>query len=287
MKELVTESVAANFFAVAWNKLDAGIIKELLSEDVEYVLVSKNQSLKGRKDLLNYLQRNMNRIKKAPIEYEIFAEIAETMDDRQCVLLAQGNVDKIINAVFFTVEKGKITKIEIDKYDPEVVVWRSGTYPGTEDELNDNEYIENKPKLVSSDLDEELKVEKENDDIDIQVIKEKFMEKNPKFKKKKGKIVWLAALFGFLLPGLGLFYVSLKHGIYNLITVMLVTTIYSVYLSSMVLNNVQANTLEMPVHQPSIGVGLFLSASVFGLLIRIGSALWGYLAAKSINESYL
>ena len=62
MSELVTESVAANFYAVAWNKLDAGIIKELLHEDVEYILTKNNQSLKGKKDLLAYLQRNMNKI---------------------------------------------------------------------------------------------------------------------------------------------------------------------------------------------------------------------------------
>ena len=67
MAELVTESVAANFYAVAWNKLDVGIIKELLDENVEYILKKNNQSLKGRKDLLIYLQKNMNRIKKAPI----------------------------------------------------------------------------------------------------------------------------------------------------------------------------------------------------------------------------
>jgi len=64
MAEFITESVAANFYAVAWNKLDVGIIKELLDENVEYILKKNNQSLKGRKDLLIYLQKNMNRIKK-------------------------------------------------------------------------------------------------------------------------------------------------------------------------------------------------------------------------------
>ncbi len=289
MAELVTESVAANFYAVAWNKLDVGIIKELLDENVEYILKKNNQSLKGRKDLLIYLQKNMNRIKKAPIQYEIYAEIAETFDDKQCVLLAQGDVDKIKNAVFFTVEKGKITKIIVDKYDPEVVVWRSGNYPGTEDQLASNEYVENKPKLVSSFTDEE-NFQEENqteEEIDIKEIKEKFLETHPEYNKKKKnyKNPILAAVLGFLLPGFGLFYVSLKHGFYNLISVFTVSLIYFMLIVNTVSSKMaDPSFINSPNwHHTSSFSGLFLGMSIFGILMRIGSAAWGYFAAKSQN----
>ncbi len=289
-KELVTESVAANFYAVAWNKLDSGIIKELLSEDVEYVLKSKNQSLKGRKDILSYLQRNMNRIKKAPIEYEIYAEIGETIDDRPCVLLAQGNVDKIINAVFFMIEKGKITKIEVDKYDPEVVVWRSGNYPGTEDEMNDNTYVENKPKLVSDYDSEETEENKDEENIDFDVIKEKFLESNPKFRKKGEKKVWLATLLGFFFPGLGLFYISVKQGIFNLIAVISIWVIYKSIAAATIINSVKMNVATGYPNvavRPHMPIGIIVGFFIVGFIVSVGSAIWGYLAAKYINESYI
>lgn len=281
MANLITESVAANFYAVAWNKLDAMVLKELLDNDVEYIVKKSGNSMKGRNDLLKYLQKNMNKIKKAPIEYEIYAETGETSDDKECTLLAQGNIDKIINAVYFTLSRGKIIKIEVDKYDPEVVVWRSGNYPGTESNIDDNEYVEKRPHLVEEYDVKPIKKRTNEDNkanVDIDLIKDKFFDANPKFRNRKEKNVILAIVLGFLLPGIGLFYISIKQGIYNLFVVIAIPIIYTTIITS----NVMGSNLPVVSHPSAFS---FLGLSVIGISMRIGSALWAYFVAKYKNDN--
>ena len=51
----VTKSVAANFYAAAWNKLDASVIKEILDKDVVYYVKKKDKSLSKKTQVWNTL----------------------------------------------------------------------------------------------------------------------------------------------------------------------------------------------------------------------------------------
>ncbi len=76
----------------------------------------------------------MNRVKSAGADYKVFAEIGITEDEHPCVLLAQKYMENIHTLVLFTVEWGKIARIDLCKDDPHpTTAKRTGEYPGYED----------------------------------------------------------------------------------------------------------------------------------------------------------
>lgn len=211
----VTKSVAANFYAAAWNKLDASVIKEILDKDVVYYVKKKDKSLSKKTQVLTYLQKNMKKIERASMEYAIYAEIAEDFDDEPCVLLAQGNEDNIINIIKFDIEDKKVTKIKVLPYDVDPdTIWRTGNYPGSSDSIYDNEV-----KRPNRFADETAKKNQDDEPVySMDDIKEKFSQTNPdRAKKYKEKSIILAVLLAFFLSGFGLFYVNILHGIINLV----------------------------------------------------------------------
>jgi hypothetical protein len=104
-------------------------------------------------------------------------------------------------------------------------------------------------------------------------------------KKQKNPIV--AALLGFFFPGLCLFYISVKQGLYNLgvvffvSAIMISTVLHSVYAN---MPNPNPNAISNYHSNPHLGMGSFFLVFILGFIISIGSAIWGYLAAKYYNE---
>ena len=141
------ERQAADFFAMSWNRSDSSILSTMLADEVEYISRKSGKTIKGKSQLIEYLQRNMSRIKKAGDAYRVFAEIGITEDQHPCVLLAQKYKENIHTLVLFTIEWSKITKIYLCKDDPHpTTATRTGEYPGFEDYDDDFEhYYDNDP----------------------------------------------------------------------------------------------------------------------------------------------
>jgi hypothetical protein len=141
------EKTGAELFAMAWNRLDSSILASIIADDLEYTSRKTGKKIKGKSEVIDYLQKMMNRVKSGGDDYKVFAEIGITQDGNPCVLLAQKYMDNIHTLVLFTVEWGKISRIDLCKDDPHpTTAKRTGDYSGFEDYDDDFEhYYDNDP----------------------------------------------------------------------------------------------------------------------------------------------
>ncbi len=133
-EKLEIEKVAAELFATAWNKLDSSYLKHVLADKAIYLSRKTRKKIEGKQKIMDYLQNNMNKIKKAGKEYTVFAEMGTIFDNNNCVLLSQKNKENIHTLVLFTIEWDRVTQIDICANDPHPTeATRTGEYPGYED----------------------------------------------------------------------------------------------------------------------------------------------------------
>jgi hypothetical protein len=141
------EKTGAELFATAWNRLDSSIIASIIADDIEYTSRKTRKTVKGKTEVIEHLQIMMDKVKNAGADYKVFAELGVTEDEHPCVLLSQKYMDNIHTLVLFTVEWGKVARIDLCKDDPHPTsAKRTGKYPGYEDYDDDFEhYYDNDP----------------------------------------------------------------------------------------------------------------------------------------------
>jgi hypothetical protein len=130
----LTEAMAANAFAKAWNRLDPTEFIELLAPDARYASQWVFEELVGRDAIADYLMGKMSNAKAYAVnssEHKVFAELGRTtkgFSGRDCVFMAQGRKESVTTVVLF-----EVIGERIKRYDLCIAqlldVARSGIYP--------------------------------------------------------------------------------------------------------------------------------------------------------------
>lgn len=110
------EYEAALAYARTLNRLDPQPLKHLLSDTCVYESQNVLNSIRGKDQILDYLQKKCQTIREASHAHQVFAQLGKMTEiyiDRPCVLLAQGTYDNLVAVVLFEVDKGKIVRIDI------------------------------------------------------------------------------------------------------------------------------------------------------------------------------
>lgn len=139
----MTEYELVEIYARAWNRLDFEILGPFLDDGVVYESQEVFDSLDGKKAVSDYLRGKFATIRRTRWKSEVYAEIGHcgTQDGnniqvlsaepfRPCVLMAQGDPQKVLVLVLLNVESGKIKRIDLCTLVPHPSsAIRSGVYP--------------------------------------------------------------------------------------------------------------------------------------------------------------
>lgn len=130
----LTEAMAANAFARAWNRLDPSEFIDFLDAEAHCASQWVFTEMVGREAIADYLIQKMQTVaahSAISSDTEVFAELGSTtrsFPDRDCVLMAQGDKNKVTAVVLFETVGEKITRY--DMCIPELLdACRSGEYP--------------------------------------------------------------------------------------------------------------------------------------------------------------
>lgn len=127
---MINELDASIAYAKAWNCLNLDDFTDLLAPDVRYSSQWVFEELEGKETISDHLAGKMHTIKESP-GTTVFAELGKATKGhpgKDCVALAQGNKNEVTAVVLFTVEGGRIRRIDMCM--PELLdVIRSGNYP--------------------------------------------------------------------------------------------------------------------------------------------------------------
>lgn len=114
----MTELNLLNQFILSWNALNVFHIKEHISKDVIYESQWVLNSIKGKSEVLNYLKRKFETIKKEMkskliLIYAVIGYLP-SMNFKPCIILSQIISDKL-NQVIILIEvnESKISRIDI------------------------------------------------------------------------------------------------------------------------------------------------------------------------------
>ena len=139
----MNESELVELYAKTWNTLNPAIIEPYLADDVVYESQLVFDPLIGKKAVFDYLQGKMQTIKQTRYKSDVYAEIGHCGSQdgnkvqvlsasafRPCVLMAQGNPDKIIALILLETDAGKIKRIDLCTIAPHPsTATRTGEYP--------------------------------------------------------------------------------------------------------------------------------------------------------------
>ena len=103
---------AVRTLAVMWNTLDAGIIEDLLADDVCFESQNVYEPLEGKKRVMHYLRGKMKTVRAALPEATPYAELSE-FRGKPCVLLAQGVKKNRVVVLLVETEGEQITHVDI------------------------------------------------------------------------------------------------------------------------------------------------------------------------------
>ena len=122
---------AARSYAKAWNTLDASVLESMLDERIKLESQHVLTPLVGRDAVLDYLAAKMETIRKAGLSACVFAELGDVYgpDLQPCVIVAQGEIDRLEAVVLFKVSGAAITRIDICVVPDPHSAKRSGEYP--------------------------------------------------------------------------------------------------------------------------------------------------------------
>lgn len=124
----LTEKDAAIAYAKAWNQLDCSEFLKLLDDDAHYASQWVFSELENNAVISEYLVGKMNTVKNT--DSKVYAElgIAHHGKSRHCVLMAQGDKDKVAAIIIFKIKNNKISRY--DMCVPQLHEYeRTGIYP--------------------------------------------------------------------------------------------------------------------------------------------------------------
>ena len=107
----LTELDVATAYAQAWNQLNPAKFITMLSPDVRYSSQWVLEDLVGKEAVAYYLTQKMQTVRKAAAT--VYAEVSQTKTGEACVLLAQGDKQKINVLVLFDVDQDKVTSVDM------------------------------------------------------------------------------------------------------------------------------------------------------------------------------
>jgi hypothetical protein len=107
----LTELDVATAYAQAWNQLNPAKFITMLSPDVRYSSQWVLEDLVSKEAVAYYLTQKMQTVRKAAAT--VYAEVSQTRTGKVCVLLAQGDKQKINALVVFNVDQGKVTSVDM------------------------------------------------------------------------------------------------------------------------------------------------------------------------------
>ena len=139
----MNELELVKLYAKAWNTLTFETIEPYLDEDVVYESQKVFSSLNGKNEVSEYLRGKMATIKNVVYKSDVYAELGycgtqnnqsvqvlSAYDGRPCVLMAQGDISKVLALVLLEVESGKIKRVDICTEVPRPSsATRTGEYP--------------------------------------------------------------------------------------------------------------------------------------------------------------
>lgn len=139
----MTEYDLVEIYARAWNRLDFEILEPFLDESVVFESQEVFSSLDGKEAVSEYLMGKFATIRKTRWKSDVYAEIGHcgTQDGnniqvlsaepfRPCILMAQGDPNKVLVLVLLDVESAKIKRIDLCTVIPHPSsAIRSGVYP--------------------------------------------------------------------------------------------------------------------------------------------------------------
>lgn len=104
-------TVGANYLiALAWNRLDADVLELFLAEDVAYVSQHALKPLVGKLAVMEYVRDKMRTCHKRGTK--VFAELG-VYQQGPCVMIAQGQPEKLCGTILVRLQDGCITRIDI------------------------------------------------------------------------------------------------------------------------------------------------------------------------------
>jgi hypothetical protein len=139
----VTEYNLVEIYARAWNRLDFAVVEPYLDDQVVYESQEILSPLEGKLAVSEYLRAKFATIRKTIWKSQVYAEVGHcgTQDGikvqvlsaepfRPCVLMAQGDPNKVLALVLLATEADKIKRVDICTVVPHPSsAIRSGVYP--------------------------------------------------------------------------------------------------------------------------------------------------------------
>lgn len=126
---------ACFYYATAWNRLDPGVLIQVLDDDVTYSSQSVLASMRGKEEVADYLRGKMATI-SADSAVKVFAQLAETQEypmytlpPEPCVVLSQGEIDNLVVTVLFKVSETGIRAIHMCIIPPPDTTKLTGEFP--------------------------------------------------------------------------------------------------------------------------------------------------------------
>jgi hypothetical protein len=117
------EASAVEALAVAWNRLDPGVLAPRLADSVRYLSFETELLLEGKGHVLSYLERKMSLIEQAGDRARIRAEVGtiRTPGDprRPCVISRQGSSAAAALFLVDVDEGGSIVRVQVVTSDPD------------------------------------------------------------------------------------------------------------------------------------------------------------------------
>lgn len=104
----LTEMIACNLLAHAYNTLNASFMDTILANDLLYTSQWVLDEMHGKQAFLDYLTAKFHSIEKA--ESSIYAELA-TYRGQHCLVIAQGSKDNPVATMLVKTKQGKISEI--------------------------------------------------------------------------------------------------------------------------------------------------------------------------------
>ncbi len=131
--QILTKEDALRAYAWMMNTLDASRLEPLLAEDFHYASQWVLSEITSKAEYLAYITPKLEAIRRS--EANVWAEMGAL--DRElpgpCVVMAQGERDKLAAVVLATVEGNKIKRLDLCGAPSPHSARRSGIYPGRND----------------------------------------------------------------------------------------------------------------------------------------------------------
>ena len=127
---MLSQEDALRAFATMMNTQDVSALAGLLADDFHYTSQWVIAEIDSKQTYLDYIKPKLVSVKRSGIA--VWAEMAHLESELPvpCVVLAQGQKDKLVSLVVAEVAGGKITRLDMCGAPSPNSARRSGDYPG-------------------------------------------------------------------------------------------------------------------------------------------------------------